>query len=278
MKRTQEEVLNWYKDYQSGKSKDYIDRLYNTNCEYHFRKYNLKSKSRSEIALRRTGRVKIINYIKNILTEQDAYILGLWLADGNVSKKKFSISLIKSDIDILIKIKNYIGPDFKIKIVKNNAVLEIVSKEIVNNFISNGIIPNKTNTSHPVPIIPEPLMRHFLRGYFDGDGTIYYDRKFLRISICSINPEILYWFQSYLLSIDINSSINKEIRQGKTLSVPGGTCSNLKDMYRIFIRRKEDIHKLYNLFYKDSTIYLDRKYTKFHNHVNTEVNNQITKG
>jgi len=48
-------------------------------------------------------------------------------------------------------------------------------------------------------------------------------------------------------------------------------------MYRLFIRKKEDLKRLYDYFYKDSTIFLERKFLKF-KESNIVLTNQITKG
>ena len=47
------------------------------------------------------------------------------------------------------------------------------------------------------------------------------------------------------------------------------------DMYRISTSSREEIKKLYLLFYKDSYFYLSRKFNKFDYYVNTEVSQLI---
>ena len=34
-----------------------------------------------------------------------------------------------------------------------------------------------TKTTRPIPTIPKAMIRHFLRGYFDGDGSIHKDHR-----------------------------------------------------------------------------------------------------
>ena len=46
-------------------------------------------------------------------------------------------------------------------------------------------------------------------------------------------------------------------------------------MYRISTSSREEIKKLYLLFYKDSYFYLSRKFNKFDYYVNTEVSQLI---
>ena len=125
------------------------------------------------------------------------------------------------------------------------------------------------------------LHRDFIRGYFDGDGSIFIcGNKYLKCNICSPTIQILEDIQNILKENNIYSTINKENRIGKTLIIPTGTCIAKKDMYRLFIRRKEDIKKFYYFLYKDADIFLSRKKDKFEDnfemlkllrHVNTEV-------
>jgi hypothetical protein len=46
-------------------------------------------------------------------------------------------------------------------------------------------------------------------------------------------------------------------------------------MHRIFVRKKESLKNLFNYLYKDSTIFIERKFLKFekfNNNVNTVLN------
>lgn len=148
-----------------------------------------------------------------------------------------------------------------------------------------GIKPRKTYNELAIPPMDVSLLRHFMRGYFDGDGTIFRcgshkDTVILKCNICSPTKGILEEFRDILHSNGIHSSINMEKRRGKAMLVLGKTIIGKVDMYRLFIRRKVDIEKLYHFFYDDSTIYLERKFLVFDDnrellvykrHVNTEL-------
>lgn len=116
----------------------------------------------------------------------------------------------------------------------------------------------------------EQFLRHFIRGYFDGDGTIFVCNvkgvpKYLKGNICSPTENILKEIQDKLLKYGIESTINIEKRQGKRKRTPFGECVCKTDMYRLFFRKKDSIRKLYYFLYKDSTIYLERKKEVFDN-------------
>ena len=100
---------------------------------------------------------------------------------------------------------------------------------------------------------------------------MYYDKNYLRTNICSINQDFLLDIQKELLNNNIYSVINCEVREGKEYRVPQGVSTNCKNMYRLFVRRREDINKFYNYMYDNSTIHLTRKKLKFEGQTNTEL-------
>lgn len=108
-------------------------------------------------------------------TEEKAYILGLIAADGyiDIEEKSVSLQLHSKDEYILNKIKSLIGdtaPLYKRK-NKNSKTLTLSSKKLVKSLNLFGIVRNKT-LSLSLPNLDTKFMKHFLRGYFDGDGWI----------------------------------------------------------------------------------------------------------
>ena len=114
-----------------------------------------------------------------------------------------------------------------------------------------------------VPNIPKNLIRHFIRGYFDGDGTIFMDRKYYKSNICSICKNFLKELQDILTENNIESRINVEKRSNKIIKTPQGKSTNCKDMYRLYVSKQTEIIKFKDFMYRNSTIYLQRKYNKF---------------
>lgn len=120
----------------------------------------------------------------------------------------------------------------------------------------------------PFDKIPKDLLRHFIRGYFDGDGTVFKDRKYLKTNICSICKEMLLDIQKIYIENNIESRINVEIRYGKKCIDPQGNISKThKDMFRLYVSKKHEIYKLYNFMYDNSNIYLERKFKKFKDNI-----------
>lgn len=121
------------------------------------------------------------NYFDSINNEHKAYILGFLFADGNVSQNKYYINIDVSNNDI--EVLNYIcqqiykeQPPYIIRIIKNCTYckLQISSKHMANKLSEYGCIPNKTSTLKlpSEDVVSKELQRHFIRGYFDGDGCI----------------------------------------------------------------------------------------------------------
>ena len=132
------------------------------------------------------------------------------------------------------------------------------------NLSKLGLVPNKTHKELHIPNMDEQFLRHFIRGYFDGDGTIFVCTvkgipKYLKGNICSPTENILKELQEILLKYGIESTINKEKRMGKIMRSPSGYITCSQDMYRLFFRKKASILKLYDFLYKNATIYMPRK-------------------
>lgn len=217
-----------------------------------------------------------INYwFDSVETEQQAYILGLLYSDGWVSCNKIGIKLHIKDIELLKKVRDIFGLKIPISINKNNCSLEVCTKEGMNNLINLGCYPKKSYKNLKIPDINKNLINHFIRGYFDGDGTIFIDKTSnnrLKINICSISKTILEDIEQQFLINNIDCKINTEIREGKTFKTPQGFSSNCKNMHRLFVRKIDSIQKLFDYLYKDASIYLERKHNLFLKQVNTEVN------
>ncbi|MCX6755513.1 MAG: hypothetical protein NT068_03190 [Candidatus Nomurabacteria bacterium] len=114
-----------------------------------------------------------------------AYVLGFLFADGNIVHTKRNTwfwSLQITDKDILIKIKKEINSShkvsFKKKVLNNKQLyrLQIGSKEMCEDLIKLGLTPQKSKTMI-FPQVPEKYFSDFLRGYFDGDGGVWFGLK-----------------------------------------------------------------------------------------------------
>ena len=134
-----------------------------------------------------------------------AWCLGFLASDGTVSlnRNTIKIGLSAKDKEILEKIKIELKLENKITEYTTNTGFDIVElswtcKEHKDALARYGIIPQKTNYLKPPFALDEEYWLDYLRGYFDGDGSICLSNGNLRFSIVSNTKEILEWFVNWL--------------------------------------------------------------------------------
>lgn len=191
---------------------------------------------------------------KVIDTEEKAYWLGFLYADGCIRNDKgLDLCLAAKDKNHLEKFKNFMESNKNIKFRKssNSYRLSIDSIELVQDLIRLGCFQNKslildfpTNKQ-----VPEHLIHHFMRGYFDGDGCIYFGKdKSLRFILVGTNM-FLNKYEEYILKILNRNNPNKRSYTGSAEELHYGGNKQVK--------------KIFNFLYKDATIYLERKFEIF---------------
>ena len=122
------------------------------------------------------------HFFDTIDSEEKAYILGFFLADGHISSKgNLMFGIHERDQDILEQIKAAMHAEHPIHSHSWKRTLTITAKRITERLLEFGFTNHKTFDTdiHTVlPFVPQELLRHFVRGMFDGDGSIqiyYYD-------------------------------------------------------------------------------------------------------
>ena len=215
------------------------------------------------------------DYFKNIDAPEKAYILGLLAADGTIYNSRNSyyarIAVKYTDVDILEKIKKVMEIKSKIcyqeeevtfpqggTTIAKMSKINIYGKEIVNDLISYGLVPNKTlNLKIDYKRIPDEFLRDYLRGLWDGDGCFgIYDKK----GSTSRIYEVGYIGSEELLS-DIKNIILEKFPLHKVNIWHAKECN--EKIFRLGLSRRDDFVEFLDFIYKDATIYLDRKYQKY---------------
>lgn len=118
-------------------------------------------------------------FFDTIDTEEKAYHLGFIMADGCVYIGKKNDHLLRVHIhrdddkvilDLIRVLKLPKPPTYSGRYVE----IKVFSKRIVNSLIRLGCTPRKSLTLRfpTSDQVPDRLIHHFIRGYFDGDGTI----------------------------------------------------------------------------------------------------------
>lgn len=218
------------------------------------------------------------HYFKEIDTEDKSYWLGFLMADGYVTRtspnepspNRLGLGISESDrehLDKFIQAINYHG---NVIIDRSGGtygsdtplnVLHLNSRVICNDIISHGCKPNKTGYSS-LPDLSDELMPHFIRGYFDGDGSIsvYYQKDHR-------NPKYADRMkQEFAITSDFN--IISQIQQilVEQCSLPETKLKSYKRTESAVSVRyggKQQVLRIYYYLYQNATVYLQRKYDKF---------------
>lgn len=122
------------------------------------------------------------DYFKEIDTPNKAYIFGLLASDGNLTKKdnRVRLRLNKRDASVLVRIREDMGIERPITFTKYGkgshlADLSFTSREISRDLINAGLRPSTKSLDLEYPsqdILPKRYNNDFIRGFFDGDGSI----------------------------------------------------------------------------------------------------------
>lgn len=129
----------------------------------------------------------------SINTDEKAYWLGFLWADGYIIKAKnkepegVRIELNINDAGHVKKFLSFLGSQHPIKTVKpqlhkhgpvyTHARVDIYSRALTSGLLKLGLCAHRSTTSVEVPTIQDQFLRHFLRGLFDGDGSIHRDSR-----------------------------------------------------------------------------------------------------
>ena len=221
------------------------------------------------------------SFFEKIDTEAKAYWLGFIYADGWVVKnhskdkqerqlKKYSlgVELSTKDKDHLIKFAKTICLNFGESMLYSRerkiyyehlkeerayemCAFQVASKKIVEDLIKLGCVPNKTliKTFPTYNEVPSELMGHFMRGYLDGNGTVFEEKKAWVVSTGSQE-----FAKGFLKELNLQANLKLTyIRKIKDVNCWTFTLGSGKTAVKVF-----DL--MYN---KKTTVYLERKYLKF---------------
>ena len=135
------------------------------------------------------------NYLKYINTPEKAYLLGWIASDGSISHNMIDIAINDKDLDTLVYLKSLLDPNIPIyeKINTNIIGFRICSCQIVADVLTHLKLPNigKKDSLVQYPSISYDLHQYFIRGYFEGDGSVSLKDGIPRINITSNSSSML---------------------------------------------------------------------------------------
>ncbi len=137
-------------------------------------------------------------------------------------------------------------------------------------YLQCGIVQNKTAKEFlPLSIIDENLVNHLIRGFFDGDGTVFirtdnsklYNQR-LEFGFCG-NAFILQQIKDILMN-KLNISDNKIVTRKE------------RNICQLMFSKYDDILNFYHYIYDNASFYLQRKKEKFNTFINLYDNTEVT--
>lgn len=226
------------------------------NCSYGTIR-NILNKNGIKSRGNKQGYPRNEHYFNFINTPDKAYWLGFMYADGCVHANNNGISINITDEEHIKKFQKAIGAtNHKICVTNDNRFpnsktlyqISIKDKQLHDDLMKWGCVPNKSLLLNKFPNIPYDYISHFLRGYFDGDGSLHYLKTTNNFRISFIGTfEFLDNIKSFLNVTNI--SLAKGTGKAYVLQISG----------------RKQIMRILSILYKDSTVEtrLDRKYDKF---------------
>lgn len=216
-----------------------------------------------KLGLRRTQRHPISRQDAfAVITADTCYWGGFLAADGYTKRNGIGIELAALDADHIKTLCRFVGRDEQLcfrQRHRRGKTYRHVSVDLLSLRIKDdlgrhfGIVPRKSVILEP-PDLPQDMQRHFIRGYFDGDGCVSWhkDHSSIRLCFASGSEKLLEW---------ISETIRKETQVTSLMTIVKRKSSRT----HVFELYGEEAIKVLNWMYADGgdAICLERKKRKF---------------
>lgn len=116
-----------------------------------------------------------------------AYVLGYFAADGSMVRNNRGahfIEFMSTDLTLIKQVRRALQSTHKLSKKASKKVewktqyrIQIGSKELFEDLSKLGFTQKKSQTLM-FPKVPKVFAAHFVRGYFDGDGNVYFKKHF----------------------------------------------------------------------------------------------------
>lgn len=200
------------------------------------------------------------SFFYDIDTEEKAYWLGFIGADGYVHERtnRLVVKLAARDREHLHRLKHSLGSthpimEYSVHGGRVEPQLTICSRKLVLGLAVNGVAQGKTFSLKWPEYLPDNLLRHYLRGLVDGDGSFFVGNKKYRSVVFSL-----------IGSLDSLAGARAFLTRTCVLperKIGGGTWLDPR-LGTLRYGSQEHVRRISQLLYDDATIYLPRKREK----------------
>lgn len=262
---TKDKLISLY--INDRKSLEDIAKIYNVSrvaVYKRLKKYDIKQRSKSEARIEAQKQGKLPqqffdindNFFANWSSEM-AYILGLIITDGCVSKTG-TVSLSMNDRELLEKVKEIMGSAHNITLSKHQKGLYIfhfARERLIKDLERLCVIPRKSLIVK-FPYVPGVYLPDFIRGVFDGDGCVYFNKRTVRFPL---RAKFVSGSRAFIEGLQ---------RSLEDLDMPKRTIYKQKTKNGwsfMFVYGHKDSIKLFDILYKNAQngLFLERKYNRF---------------
>lgn len=204
-----------------------------------------------------------------------AYTLGVICTDGNLNPGRIRepwrakststiprISVYQKEPELLEKVLRLMECDARLifheeKIYGKTKAgagyfFDITNEKLYNDVVKLGLTPNKSLTMQ-FPTMPNEFIRHFIRGCWDGDGTVYIEKKRNKINASFVSGS--YAFVEAMIEHLVKAGFSER-------TIHSNNHSNKSYYFRF---TGSQVPMLYHYLYDDvsDTEYLKRKFDLF---------------
>jgi transcriptional regulator with XRE-family HTH domain len=261
-----------------GRSRGYISRI--------MEKYGLERRTKSEARIEAIKKGKFERFEYDDINENFfigwspgmAWILGLLFTDGTIDNTRVAINSV--DIELLEKIKKLINSSKPIQkktqsYDKSKHISEFTFfREKMREDLNRLGLHQRKSLTMIFPDVPKKYMRHFIRGCWDGDGSVFISGGKMNANYTCGSLKFIERLVQELYKVGVHKRrlpLDKTDADRMWSNYPIGKYplaihkEKRSKSYNIKIDSKDNLEKLFHYFYDDvdESIYLLRKFKTF---------------
>lgn len=261
--------------------------------QYIMKKHGIQRRKRSEARVLAIKNNKFKTFKYDDINEEFfslwspgmAWVLGLIFTDGNLQnsvQNGLRVSISSVDYELLDKVRNLMQSKREIKkkaqsYDKNKYIyqFEFYREKMRSDIQELGLTERKSLTMQ-FPKVPEAYVRHFIRGCWDGDGSVYFESEKLRADYVTGSKVFIETLVEKLYKAGIHRKfLHYESEEEKRKLISRYSYHNYplaiykkhakSPCFYIKISTKENLERLFNWLYinVNESMFLSRKYKIF---------------
>lgn len=251
-----------------------MDDYYCSQCGNFWTRYG-KSLTPTKLHRRICTSLPVVYSKPNFFCEwspEMAWVLGLVYSDGSVSTQRLSFGW--KEPELCHKVARLLGPPDSMRNYLQHRKFPIYTityshPRLRLSLTALGVPCGKKSHIMQFPKVPYPLARHFVRGYFDGDGcvTTCNEGRQLVVAFSSASKPFLEDLVAHLHEFEM--SLRPVYTYTKSPStLPQGGLIKERIAHEVKYCKQDDVQQFYHLVYNnvDASIYYEPKHERFESH------------